>query len=297
MLLTEYAQVSRVGHSPNAPHSAGWPNVILHARGRDESVPEHATSAGLFTAVAGLETHRVGLARFAVTPERYLLLNDGVRHAHGLEGEGEVLSVRFRTGLAADVYTAAASPDEEQLEHPERRRPVRFYERTYPRDPKLQVFLGLLRAFTLGHTSQDALDQALHPVLELLLRLHRGLDAEIERLPAARRSTREELYRRLHLARDYMESSFLERPDLDTLAGLVELSPHHFLRLFKAQFGLPPYQYLVQRRLRHAAHLLRTTGADVTDVCFDLGFESLGSFSRSFKEKFGVSPSSYRAGG
>ena len=297
MILTDYAQLSRVGKTLDAPHPRGWPNLVLHAKGEACELPEHTTSTALFTVISGLETHRVVTARFAVTPERYLLLNDGTRHAHSLEQSSEVLSVRFRTGLAADVYTAAATPDDDQLEDPHLRKPIRFFERTYPRDPKLQVFLGLLRAFTLNHTSQDALEQALHPVLELLFRLHRGLEAEIEQLPAAKRSTREELYRRLHTARDYIEASFLERPNLETLAALVELSPHHFLRLFKTQFGLPPYQYLVQRRLQHAQHLLKTTESDVTDICFDLGFESLGSFSRSFKDKFGVSPSSYRATG
>jgi AraC family transcriptional regulator len=127
--------------------------------------------------------------------------------------------------------------------------------------------------------------------LQHLLVLHRNLEPEIERLPAAKRSTREELFRRLHVARDYIEASFLENVDLKSIADVVNLSPHHFLRLFKETFAITPYQMVIGKRLEKAKHMLLSGGSSVTDVCFDMGFESLGSFSRDFKRRFGVSPS------
>jgi AraC family transcriptional regulator len=124
--------------------------------------------------------------------------------------------------------------------------------------------------------------------------LHRNLESEIERLPAAKRSTREELFRRLHVARDFIEASYLENLNLFSIADVVNLSPHHFLRLFKQTFEITPYQFVTHKRLELAKKWLQETDKDVTDICFDLGFDSLGTFSRSFKTRFRVAPTQYR---
>ena len=295
MFLTEYTALERVGRNLDAPHPLGWPNVVMHAKSSAFSYASHTTSLSLYTVIRGLETHEVGRARFAVTPDRYLILNDHTRHAHAVQDGTETLSVRFRSGLGADVFTAFATPDERQLDDPRFRleRP-HFFERTYARDPRLSFLMGLLVAFIFEGVGQDALEQAVQPVLARLLTLHRDLDAEIERLPAAKRSTREELYRRLHTARDYIEASYLEKLNLSGIADVVNLSPHHFLRLFKEAFNTTPYQFVIAKRLERALELLCSTDQDVTNICFDLGFESLGSFSRDFKRRFGRSPSQFR---
>jgi AraC family transcriptional regulator len=294
MFLTDYAAITQIGRSLDAPHPNGWMNLLLHARGDAQQIPMHTTSLSLYSVFHGSERHEVGRARFAVTPERYLLLNDNQRHTHGIEDGTEVLSLRFRTGMGSDVYSAATLPLDQQLEDPRQRVPLEFFERTYPRDTRLSELVGWLRMFIWAEVTQDPLEQAMQPVLERLLVLHRNLDAEIEAQPAAKRSTREELFRRLHVARDYIEASYLEKIDLFTIADIANLSPHHFLRVFKQSFEVTPYQFVTQKRLELAQKWLRETEKDVTDVCFDLGFESLGTFSRSFKARFLVSPSQYR---
>ncbi|MEY4530314.1 MAG: hypothetical protein RLZZ156_1035 [Deinococcota bacterium] len=269
-------------------------NVLIHAKGNAQEIPMHTTSLSLYSVFSGLELHQVGRARFAVTPDRYLLLNDNQRHAHKIEDNTEVLTIRFRTGLGTDVYSAAALPPEKQLDNPQLRLPLEFYERTYPRDMRLSQHMGFLRAFIWAEVSQDPLEQALHPIVEHLLVLHRNLESDIERLPAAKRSTREELFRRLHIARDFIEASYLEPINLFSIADVVNLSPHHFLRLFKQAFELAPYQFVTHKRLELAKKWLTETDKDVTDICFDLGFDSLGTFSRTFKARFRVAPTQYR---
>jgi AraC family transcriptional regulator len=294
MFLTDYTAITRIGRSLDAPHPNGWMNLLLHARGDAQQIPLHTTSLSLYSVFRGSERHEVNRARFAVTPDRYLLLNDNQRHTHGIEDNTEVLSLRFRTGMGSDVYTAATLPLDKQLENPNERVPLEFFERTYPRDARLSELLGWLRIFIWAEVTQDPLEQAMQPILERLLVLHRNLDAEIEAQPAAKRSTREELFRRLHIARDYIEASYLEKINLFTIADIANLSPHHFLRVFKQSFEITPYQFVTQKRLELAQKWLRETEKDVTDICFDLGFESLGTFSRSFKARFLVSPSQYR---
>lgn len=94
-------------------------------------------------------------------------------------------------------------------------------------------------------------------------------------------------------ARDRMDRTYAEPLDIPALAAVAECSPAHFIRTFRAVFGETPHRYLQRRRVERAMHLLQG-GRSVTDVCFEVGFNSLGTFSRTFKEILGVSPSVYQ---
>ncbi|MBT0768389.1 helix-turn-helix transcriptional regulator [Kineosporia sp. J2-2] len=83
--------------------------------------------------------------------------------------------------------------------------------------------------------------------------------------------------------------------DVPALARFALMSPGHFSRSFKAAFGESPYSYLMTRRIERAQALLRRGDLSVTEVCFAVGFSSLGTFSSRFSELTGFSPSAYRA--
>jgi len=78
------------------------------------------------------------------------------------------------------------------------------------------------------------------------------------------------------------------------LAALAQVSEAHFIRTFRRTFGETPHRYLQRRRIERAMALLRDTDQPVTEVAFAVGFGSLGTFSRTFRDIVGVSPSSYR---
>ncbi len=106
----------------------------------------------------------------------------------------------------------------------------------------------------------------------------------------------EDFNRRLLRARDAMDRSFAEPLDVRTVAAVAHVSPAHFSRSFRAVFGETPHRYLQRRRVERSMFLLRETGRSVTDICFDVGFTSLGTFSRTFRKIVGESPSDYRRG-
>jgi AraC-like DNA-binding protein len=106
----------------------------------------------------------------------------------------------------------------------------------------------------------------------------------------------EDFNRRLLRARDAMDRSFAEALDVRTVAAVAHVSPAHFSRSFRAVFGETPHRYLQRRRVERSMFLLRETERRVTDICFDVGFTSLGTFSRTFREIVGESPSDYRQG-
>lgn len=104
----------------------------------------------------------------------------------------------------------------------------------------------------------------------------------------------EDRNRRMLRARDAMDRAYAQPIDVPALARVAHVSQAHFSRQFRGTFGETPHRYLQRRRVERAMELLRETTRPVTEICFDVGFNSLGTFSRTFREIVGVPPSSYR---
>jgi transcriptional regulator GlxA family with amidase domain len=92
-----------------------------------------------------------------------------------------------------------------------------------------------------------------------------------------------------------MDRDYAQPLDVPALARTALMSPGHFSRSFRTAFGETPYSYLMTRRIERAKALLRRGDLSVTDVCFEVGCTSLGTFSTRFTELVGESPSAYRA--
>lgn len=108
-------------------------------------------------------------------------------------------------------------------------------------------------------------------------------------------SPAEDTNRRMLRARDTMDRRFAEPLDVPALAAVAHLSASQFSRVFKDTFGETPHRYLQRRRVERAMTLLRQTDRPVTQVAWDVGFASLGTFSRTFSAVVGCSPSEFRA--
>ena len=93
-----------------------------------------------------------------------------------------------------------------------------------------------------------------------------------------------------------MDRGYAEPLDVRTVAAVAHVSEAHFSRCFRAVFGETPHRYLQRRRVERSMFLLRETDHSVTDICFDVGFSSLGTFSRTFRDIVGETPSRYRVG-
>lgn len=100
---------------------------------------------------------------------------------------------------------------------------------------------------------------------------------------------------RLRRVRDRIDREYAQPLDVEALARGVHMSAGHLSRQFKAAYGESPYSYLMTRRIERAMTLLRRGDLSVTDVCFEVGCSSLGTFSTRFTELVGMSPSVYRS--
>jgi transcriptional regulator GlxA family with amidase domain len=104
------------------------------------------------------------------------------------------------------------------------------------------------------------------------------------------------LLRRLLRAKDAMDAASHEAWPVAQLAQVSGVSAAHFARSFKQAFGAPPHRYLLTRRLERAKALLRDTELPVTEIAFQTGWNSLGTFGRTFRDVLGASPSDLRGG-
>lgn len=277
------------------PDSCGF---ILHETG----LRHHWEGVGLLSVKTfshGRALYNSGPGLYGVDENSYLILNDAQPYSITIDSDRPVESfcVFFKSGFAEQVYHGLRSTRRELLDDPEPPDGARvgFFDKVYPHDDILSpALLALKTSAAVGKERAGWLEEQFHELMGLLLRVRLGVLKEASALSAVRASTREELYRRLCRARDYMAACFDRPLTLKEVAGVSCLSPNHLLRSFKQTFRQTPHQFLTATRLEYARKMLADQNLSVTDVCFSVGFESLSSFSRAFRRHTGFSPSEYR---
>jgi AraC-like DNA-binding protein len=101
-------------------------------------------------------------------------------------------------------------------------------------------------------------------------------------------------YRSLNQAREFMRHAYGRPVNLPDISAHANLSPYHFLRVYKQAYGETPHEFLTRLRIERAKTLLARGSHNVTEACFEVGFSSLGSFSSLFAYRVGLAPSEYR---
>ncbi|GCE13613.1 helix-turn-helix transcriptional regulator [Tengunoibacter tsumagoiensis] len=260
---------------------------------------EGQSSLSIKTFFSGRALYTLGKGYYAVDDCSYLILNHQQPYTIAIEALEPIESfcIFFEPGFAEEIYRSHILSAASLLDRPgaDASSLLHFFERTYPHDHLVSPVLFQLRAAVQSETFTSLwLSEQLHRLMQGLLHVHLSLYRELEQLPAIRIATREELYRRLYRAHDFIEALYTTSITLDEIAAVAELSPNHFLRMFKQLFHVTPHQYILRKRLECAQQLLRDTEQSVTEICFSLGFESLSSFSWYFQQKTGASPRMYR---
>jgi AraC-like DNA-binding protein len=247
----------------------------------------------------GRALYKIDRAEFAVDDGGYLILNDGQPYSIEIASPTrvETFVLWFPNGWAEEALRSSTETSERLLTEPARVvNSASFFERYTPHDRTVSPKVHALRAAFKGKEIIDDqwLEEKLRELLASMLRTQRVVKRETDNLPAIRASTREELWRRINRARDFLHAHVGSPIRLSEVAAAACLSPFHLLRTFQAAFRQTPHQYLNQCRLERAKFLLEKTRIPVTAICLDCGFTSLGSFSALFHRSCGMSPRAWR---
>jgi AraC family transcriptional regulator len=282
-----------------APRSTLEQETIL--RGRNHTYFYEYTAPGLSikTMRNGHALYEIEGGRFLVDDSSFLILNAQQPYSIQIESPTVVDSfcIFFPAQWAEEVLRDVTVPTDILLDCPilDQLSPTNFFERLYTQDEHISPRIALLRTqLAQEQVGAEWLEDQLRDLLLRMLHIQFNVYREIEQMPAARHATRIELYRRLYRARDYMHASLEHSLSLSEIAAVAYLSPYHFLRAFKAVFHETPHAYLTRKRIEKAQFLLAATDRPVTDICFEVGFASLGSFSTLFHRATGFSPRQYR---
>lgn len=243
----------------------------------------------------GEEIYRIGGRDMCIPVGGYLLVNDGqdvttIPHI----GNEQAMSVFLEPGLLADVHRNWTETAGELADDPFSTGSTPcFFEAVYRQpDDSLGLFLGNLRqrmAQQKGLTGQYDL-HLFYEIAEQVLRSQLGVFQQIGKIGSLRKSTKEELYRRVSVGRDYLANHVNRTVPLHEVACQACLSPYHFHRVFQQAFGCTPLHFQKAKKMEKACHLLRSGHCSVTEVSFELGYPDLFTFSKDFKKWMGCPP-------
>jgi AraC-like DNA-binding protein len=300
MILNGYPDYTKPGFNINAPCPKWkWPNMIIHNKTRSAYYPLHTGPLTVKFTVRGEEYFATKERSYRVPPFSYLVFNEGQKYSARIqsETETETLSVFFRPSFAEEVLSSLVSSEDMILDNGTNgtKQPVRFMEMIYPFNGKLMTYVyKFCFAAKIGFDDENWLEEEFFLLLKDMLEIHRKVSAEINSIPAVKTSTKVEVYKRVNDAKDFIDDNFCNEIKIEDAAKVACMSNFHFLRLFKKVFDDTPYKYITQKRIDRAFNLILRTEMPITEICYDVGFSSLSSFSWLFKQKYGMSPDTMR---
>jgi AraC family transcriptional regulator len=270
--------------------------VVIHASTTEKySYPEHTTPYLLLSNFVNRGNYVLNRNRVEISASHFYFLNPN-----------DTLEIRFPTTIPlqtwmilfdekfiGDCFHYLSASAQQLLDSPRDHAPIapRFANVPFDLTDTIKRQLLLL---VRSQSDQNVIQDALCALIAECNRLNAGTVKDIDKITAVKKSTREELYRRLYLSREWINDNLTDKITLDEMAAIACLNKFHFLSNFRQVFTATPHQYLIERRLQKAFDLLKYQRYSVTEVCCLLVFESIGSFSNQFRKRFGVPPSALR---
>jgi AraC family transcriptional regulator len=275
----------------------GVDNLVLHAVGKRHVVKDFPGPLSIKSVVKGEVAWIVDGRDLVVDCDSFLVLNDGQKYSMDMDAlrPMETCCAFFSHGFVEQVAQDATTPLQASLDSPTRPSPsLSFLSRLHKdSDGSILPRLRSLAARCSRELQPSSFEEDFLVLSAKLVMLYKEIRAQMERVPAARASTREEVFRRLQHAREYMHGSADQQISLKEVAREACLSRYHLHRAFTRVFRQTPHAYLTGLRLEKA-HASLKAGCTVTEACVEVGFSSPSSFSRLFSSHYGFPPSSVR---
>jgi AraC family transcriptional regulator len=259
---------------------AGWSltEYLCTAVPTDRSFEERHHEVSMALVTHGTFRYRTGTGDGMLYPGAFLLGNPDTCYECGHEhSRGDrCLALNVTRDLFAEIASGASSAER-----------CRFRRAMLPAVMDLApVSVSLQRATELA--APLALEELVFTTIETVVRT-------VGTNHTSPRPARPMTMKKMSTVFEYIDAHLGDELDLGNLSALVALSKYHFLRSFKRECGMTPYQYILGRRLRGAAVALLATEAPVARIAFDQGFADLSTFNHTFRRVMGVTPKAYRS--
>ena len=290
------SRASRAPYLFPAGARLGADNAVLQAKANRHTVENYAGPLSIKTVISGEVAWIIGGRELVVNRSSLLVVNAGDRYSMNIDAlrPVETCCVFFAPGFVEGIAMDSTSPLERALEEPEPAAwPIPYLTALHEdSENALAKRVKSLAPRCRGGLAPSGFEEDFLLVAGDLLRLYAQIREQAGRLPAVRASTREELYRRLLIGREYLHAS-AGPVSLASTARAACLSPFHFHRGFAKAFGRTPHAYLTALRLERARIALES-GAHVLEACLAAGFESPSAFTRLFRANYASPPSAFR---
>ena len=275
-------------------------NTVLTATTRSYHVPEVCGPLSIKAVFSGSAVVTVDNRKLLAQDNSFIVVNDCQPYAFSIDSfqPTTMFCVFFARGFVEDVWRTTITPHSKLLDNWDVKGATfapRYFERVEVRTASIMPSLHQLRRLILSdRLTRVRWDETFIRVATDLVHAEQEVRRRIDRIPAMKSSTRREICRRLLRGRDFLLSFASEPLRLDDVARHACLSPYHFHRAFTRFFGKTPHRLLSDYRLERIATQLRHTERTTTELCLENGFESLPSFSRLFRRRYGMGPREYR---
>lgn len=271
-------------------------NFIIHQRART-----YQWTGDCFLSVKsfyhGSATYQVKHREYIVNDRNYLILNDCTRYRIIIDNPSVVESfcVFFSPDFVCQKVSALNATDEQQLNFSYKLTDgIKLLEKNYLHGGKVSDLLFNGRQFLKYHIPEIQKEEYYHNLLNAILAQNNESLKIADKLALKKKSTREEIYRRLLYARNFMDCHYVENLTLKEISSVAMLSENHFLRNFKRVYNSSPFQYITRLKIADAKRQISETDKSITDIALNLGYSSLSNFSYYFKSMVGLSPAEFR---
>ena len=275
-------------------------NLIIHSKLSrfDKRVDDSGLS--IKCTLSGAEEYLIHGVHHVVRPGQFLIVNKHQSFDCSIASKkpAEAYCFYLDPSIVKEVDRHLHSSLEDQLAGPGERgseMPV-FLEKVYSlTENSLGQFLQQLLPRLQRRKGSTAYwnDVFFYDLAHHLCQANQRIVSQIKRIPSAKATTREELFKRLSIARNMIMDQYDHPIQLDELARVAAISKFHLLRTFKQVYGTTPYQMVLKRRLERAKDLIQE-GQALENIAFDIGFSDRRSFTKAFKKVYQKSPSEFR---
>lgn len=273
-------------------------NGIVHSKISNYEHKYDKPTLSLKYVIKGKENYKIDGYTYAVKPQEYLLVNADRDYSTSSAYKNQIdegICLYIEKNTIWQVYRTLKNSDKNLLDNPfnEQNKSLVFFENVYKaKDSSLgQLLLELENYLTEKEDAELPNNEEFYYVIaEKLLIQQREVFEQYNRLNTVKTSTKKELYRRLDIAKKYIDANYCKKLDIQEISRVAAISEYHFFRSFKQVYGVSPYKYLLNKRMVKAKNLLFSREYSVTEIAYLTGFSDIHAFSKAFKKAFSFTP-------